>query len=205
MYKRLFCLVRLSKCLPCSFFLPLPRHKLKKVQITIRLFVSLDFDVRLVNGSNSYSGRVEIKYAGAWGTVSDVNWDIRDGHVVCKQLGFKGAVGVYTQARYGQGRGPIWISNANCNGNETKFADCLPPSWENTISAFSSHARDASVVCNNGVNEPSKLNVGKFYISLTFFQSCLQFWFCVYNYIGELLLYPELFSFPLWFSSNSML
>jgi len=46
--------------------------------------------VRLVNGTSSANGRVEIQVNGRWGTICDFGWDRRDATVVCRQLGFAG-------------------------------------------------------------------------------------------------------------------
>ena len=41
---------------------------------------------RLVNGSSSLEGRVEVCVNGDWGTVTSYSWDYRDASVVCKEL-----------------------------------------------------------------------------------------------------------------------
>ena len=48
-------------------------------------------DVRLVEGSSSLEGRIEICHNNAWSTVCQTNWDSRDAKVVCRQLGFSTA------------------------------------------------------------------------------------------------------------------
>lgn len=46
-------------------------------------------EVRLVNGTNQFSGRIEVKYYGIWGTVCSDRFDAEDGRVVCRMLGRK--------------------------------------------------------------------------------------------------------------------
>ena len=45
-------------------------------------------DVRLVNGPNSTSGRVEVCAYKQWGTVRDDYWDTDDAIVVCRMLNY---------------------------------------------------------------------------------------------------------------------
>ncbi|XP_071487956.1 scavenger receptor cysteine-rich domain-containing group B protein-like [Diadema antillarum] len=80
--------------------------------------------VRLVGGEDDTQGRVEIYYDGQWGTVCDDWWDIEDANVVCRTLGFQGALHYSCCAEYGQGSGPILLDNVECNGTESNLADC---------------------------------------------------------------------------------
>lgn len=63
--------------------------------------------VRLVNGSAAHEGRVEVYHEGRWGTVCDDVWDKKDGDVVCRMLGFRGAQEVHKTGRFGQGKAHI--------------------------------------------------------------------------------------------------
>lgn len=60
--------------------------------------------VRLVNGSGPHEGRVEVLHELRWGTVCDDVWDIKDGDVVCKMLGYRGAKEIHKTGRFGQGQ-----------------------------------------------------------------------------------------------------
>ena len=45
-------------------------------------------DLRLMEGSSMYEGRVELCYNETWGTICDENWSTNDANVACRQLGF---------------------------------------------------------------------------------------------------------------------
>ena len=45
-------------------------------------------DVRLVGGSYQWEGRVEIFFAGSWGTITDSDWTSEDAQAVCRTMGY---------------------------------------------------------------------------------------------------------------------
>ena len=80
--------------------------------------------MRLAGAPIPNAGRVEVLYAGVWGTITASNWDINVAQVVCRQLGYPGALSFGSSNQFGIGNGPSWFRNVRCLGNESSFEEC---------------------------------------------------------------------------------
>ncbi|XP_054462140.1 T-cell differentiation antigen CD6-like isoform X2 [Anoplopoma fimbria] len=101
--------------------------------------------VRLSGGSDRCAGRVELWRDGKWGTVCDDQWDLRDAHVVCAQLGCGYALRVTGQGgSFPPGRGPVHLDELNCTGREENLWACPAAQDEPDCG----HKEDAGVVCS---------------------------------------------------------
>ncbi|XP_029436406.1 deleted in malignant brain tumors 1 protein-like isoform X2 [Rhinatrema bivittatum] len=81
-------------------------------------------ELRLVNGSSSCDGRVEVRYKGTWGSASQFHWDMEEAQVVCKQLRCGEARRVMRNDYFGPGPGLMWLKATYCSGSETQLSDC---------------------------------------------------------------------------------
>ena len=104
-----------------------------------------------MDGTDNREGRVEVCDSEVWGTVCDNGWDSFDAAVLCHQLGY-GRQGVcvcvcvcvcacvcslvilllpflntgtaLSNALFGPGSGPIFISDLGCSGSENRLDAC---------------------------------------------------------------------------------
>ena len=129
-----------------------------KTQISLTFLSCFNPAVRLVGASNRTEGRVEIMLGGVWGTICDDHFDINGAHVICRLLGFPGALAAVTQGRFGQGAGQIWLDDVRCYGNESSLLLC-PHGGIGNHNCL--HSEDVGVVCQQRQQDP-KLGRGKF-------------------------------------------
>lgn len=119
------------------------------------------FPLRLVGGSNSNEGQVEVLYNNIWGSVCPDLWDTNNAKVVCRQLGLPHenaeALGMpaFRQWELWFGAEPQWLDSVNCSGVESNLGECSHSvtSWDQVDWAFLSCSHwetSAGVRCIKG-------------------------------------------------------
>ena len=100
--------------------------------------------IRLAGSLVPYAGRVEVFTLGYWGTVCNDAFDLTDASVVCRELGYSGALAVNF---FGQGGGVVALDDVTCTGDENSILQCPHNGLFNHDCI---HAEDVGVVCNVG-------------------------------------------------------
>lgn len=100
--------------------------------------------VRLRGSPSPNMGRVEVYYAGKWGSVYSSGWDIKDATVVCRQLRYTTAL-LAGERLFCSITLPIFFQNFECYGNESALEHC---SWDFFGYTWSSYYC-ANVMCSN--------------------------------------------------------
>lgn len=100
--------------------------------------------VRLRGSTSPNMGRVEVYYAGIWGSIYSSNWDIKDATVVCKQLGYTTAL-LAGSRLFCSVTVPFFFRDFRCHGNESAIGRCARDFFDSTWS--SSYC--ANVLCSD--------------------------------------------------------
>jgi len=104
--------------------------------LSILVLASAD-NVRLTNGDKTGDGRLEVNLDGRWGLVCGDNFDTKDAHVVCKQLGYSEQATINTNRLDGDSL-PFLMGNVRCSGVEDSIFDCkydVNPTCDNKLFA----------------------------------------------------------------------
>ncbi|KAL5487169.1 hypothetical protein EMCRGX_G019740 [Ephydatia muelleri] len=100
---------------------------------------------RLRGAAVPWTGRVEVKRNGQWGTICDAGWNNLAAGVVCRALGYGTPSLIAPSAYYGRGFGVIHYTNVKCTGREGRLSNC---SYQTGLTAQNcGHRRDVGVVC----------------------------------------------------------
>lgn len=106
-----------------------------------------------------FSGRVEVRYMGMWGSVCDDDFGLEEGHVLCRMMGMSRATHVYKNNTYGPGSGLIWLDDLRCLGYELSVEDCQHMPWgENNCE----HTEDVGLRCvrdEDAASSPSSVPI----------------------------------------------
>ena len=113
-------------------------------------FLFYKTEVRLVGGGSVASqGRVEVFHNGVWGTICNCyywyrNLGMAEANVVCRELGYDGAMVVPSFAVFGPGKGVTWMNRLRCNGDEKSIKACGHAGWR--VESCNRHYH-ATVIC----------------------------------------------------------
>ncbi|NXU38618.1 SRCRM protein, partial [Drymodes brunneopygia] len=101
--------------------------------------------LRLSGGESRCDGRVEISLHGVWSRVLDDDWDIKDAHVVCRQLQCGIAEKAYHLPKSERGAGLVGLRSVQCTGNETQLMLCNTSHYQTVPTGVS---EDVGVICS---------------------------------------------------------
>lgn len=85
--------------------------------------------MKLVNGGNGCSGRLEVKVSKSdqsnqsWSSVCEADFDQQDAEVVCREINC-GSPTVLKGGLYGEMEAPTWSPQFQCGGHESSLLDC---------------------------------------------------------------------------------
>ena len=100
--------------------------------------------IRLRGSHSPNMGRVEVHYAGTWGSVHQ--WDIKDATVACRQLGYRSTS--VSGSGFCSSDIPIWFTYFKCFGDKTSLEQCGRDFYQYWTSTYC-----ANIVCTDKMTE----------------------------------------------------
>ena len=100
--------------------------------------------LRLVDGENVYSGRVEIFYNATWFPICQRGWADPDANVACKQLGMEPG-SRWEQSLPADSGAQMLLIDVACVGNEKQLSECTLPLTTDTDTCAADET--AAVTC----------------------------------------------------------
>ena len=91
-----------------------------------RAWAQQEGDLRLVAGTSPNGERIEVYHDDEWGRICGEGFGPEEAEVACRQLGKSG---FFWYGYVHVGSGPIWLSELQCTGTESRLADCPHPGW----------------------------------------------------------------------------
>ncbi|XP_069503613.1 scavenger receptor cysteine-rich type 1 protein M130-like [Ambystoma mexicanum] len=79
--------------------------------------------VRLSGGSNPCSGFVQVLHNDRWGYVCESNWNKKNTHVICKEIGC-GDAAEAPKDTIREAEGTFWLDEVTCTGQESSLLEC---------------------------------------------------------------------------------
>ena len=108
------------------------------------------FTVRLMGSPLAHAGFVQIRHYGRWGSFCDWSWGLTQGHVVCRELGYRRALFTTFGELFDQQSGYIWVEEAQCTGNESSIFRCdLTYIRDNDEVWGCDHSHEGGVICES--------------------------------------------------------
>ncbi|KAH8383567.1 hypothetical protein KR009_009339 [Drosophila setifemur] len=104
-------------------------------------------------------GRVEVSFdfGASWGTICSTTWSMREGNVVCRQLGLGYASKAVQSTEHGDNRKQPWgMVGTLCRGNERKLSECTRESHYPNVC----HGRNTNVTVVACMSHSADLEIG---------------------------------------------
>ena len=90
--------------------------------VNMTLTASFPASIRLFNGTNRCSGRVEVSQGGQWGKICNINWGEQESTKLCKELGCGPPKTSQENFHFGDTR--LKGYRTTCAQNASSISDC---------------------------------------------------------------------------------